>query len=275
MNVTTETEEYPTLTSLVISPNLQALLEFDDRIRASNKSHKRPEEASSSPVQHGQYPSWGEQEVPTVSLPPPRRRKKSDGPTSPKTISECEGVSSSTGAIPEAGESEEVVFTIPEDIPEDTEAKDLRNPYLNSPPSPRYFHRRLNDSNETLETSRSVGWAKRQRSLSDQSQGGQLVSSCLAGGNIGLRPKERGESSFPGHRTPNSALSLFSQWIRATCGSDETVALAPPQAFSLFLSLSSSMSPLSASERYLISFPDRHLLRTIIFPRTTRINLEV
>lgn len=241
MNVTTETEEYPTLTSLVISPNLQALLEFDDRLRASNKSHKRPDEVSSSPAQHGQFPSWREQEVPTVSLPPPRRRrKKSSGPTSPQTVSEFEGVSPSrTESIPEAeefGESEEVVFTAPEDIPEDTEAKDLANPYLNSPPSPRYFQQRLNDSNETLESSRSVGWGKRQRSLSDQSQGAQPVTSRWTGGKARSGAKERGRSVFVSwtlHTLNSILLYLCSrpghvQQRRGSCSCTATSLLSLP-----------------------------------------------
>lgn len=210
MKVTTQKkeEEHPTLTSLVISPNLQALLEFDDRLRASSKSHKRQEDASPSPVTHAQYPSWNEQEVPTVSLPPPRRRKKGSLPTSPKTISEFEAVSpSAAGATPGArefgGSEEAVVFTRPQDIPEETEAKVLCNPYLNSPPSPRYFHRRSNDGDGgtdqtsafyALERSWSAGRAKRQRSLSEQSWAGQSASSRFTGGSRTV--KERGECSF-------------------------------------------------------------------------------
>lgn len=210
MNVTTKPEERPALTSLVISPNLQALLEFDDRLRASSESHKRPEVASSSRTHYDQHPSWGEQEVPTVSLPPPRRRKKSSVPASPKTISESEGVSPSVKSIPETGEfggSEEVVCTRPVDIPEETEVEDLTNPYLNSPPSPRYFHQRSGDGIDgtdqlsafyAWEKSRSVGREKRERSSSEQSQqaGGQSVSPHSTGGNVGSRQKERGECSF-------------------------------------------------------------------------------
>lgn len=207
MNVTTQTEEYPALTSLVISPNLQALLEFDDRLRESSKGHKRPVRVpSSNRTQHGRHPSWGEQEVPTVSLPPPRRRKKSSLPASPKTISELEDVSPSTKTLPEAGEfggSEEVLFTMPEDIQEEREMRDLRNPYLNSPPSPRYFNRLSNDGDDqlsafcTLGRSWSVGphTTKRQRSLSDQSQRNQLLSSRSSGRSVGPRPRERG--TFP------------------------------------------------------------------------------
>lgn len=205
MNATTQTEEYPALTSLVISPNLQALLEFDDRLRESSKSRKRTEETSPTRAQYGRYPSLREQEVPTVSLPPPRRkRKKSAVQTSPKAMSEPEGLSSSTGTLPGAGEfgaSEEVVFTMPEDIPEETEEGDLSNPYLNSPPSPRYFHQRSNDDDDQLsafcrlDRSRSVGQTRRRRSLSDQSQGGQLVSPRFMTGSVGPRPRERGERS--------------------------------------------------------------------------------
>ena len=211
MNLTTTSEDYSALTSLVISPNLQALLEFDDRLRASSKTYNQPDTPSSSRVQHGRQPSWREQEVPTVSLPPPRRRKRSDVPSSPRTMSESGEVSSSAGAIPGAGEfggSGEVVFTEPKDIPKEREPEDLRNPYLNSPPSPRFFNRHSNDGDEgndhpstfyALEISRSVERAKRQRSFSDQSQGGQLVPSR----NIGSRPKQRGMCSFLGR------LALF------------------------------------------------------------------
>ncbi|KAF9786746.1 hypothetical protein BJ322DRAFT_670611 [Thelephora terrestris] len=205
MNVATETERFPTLTSLVISPNLQALLEYDDRLRAPSESHKRPEGAPVGRVQHVRYPSWSEQEVPTVPLPPPRRRKKSGLTMSPKTISELESASPSTDALPGAGGlevPEEVVFTRPEDILEEVEVEDLMNPYLNSPPSPpRYFYPRPDEEEEgtgqpsafyTLEKSRSVGRTKRQRSLSDQTEGGQLVPPRFIRANHGgSRPKER------------------------------------------------------------------------------------
>lgn len=211
MNVATETERFPTLASLVISPNLQALLEFDDRLRASSESHRRPEVAPVGHLQHVRYPSWSEQEVPTVPLPPPRRRKKSGLPMSPKTISELESVLPPMDALPGAGElggAEGVVFTRQEDILEEpeveVEVEDLMNPYLNSPPSPpRYFYPRPDEEDEgtgqpsafyTLEKSRSVGRTKRQRSLSDQSRGGQLVSPRYIRANyVGSRPKERGE----------------------------------------------------------------------------------
>lgn len=202
MNVTTETDDFPVLASLVISPNLQALLEFDDRLRASSESQKRPEVAPAGRVKHGRQPSWSEQEVPTVSLPPPRRRKKSGIPMSPKATSELESVAPSANILPgieEPRESEEVVFMRPEDILEEVEAHDLMNPYLNSPPSPRrYFYPRPEDEDGinqpsgyyTLEKSRPMGRRKRQRSLSDQSWGGQSVSPRSAvGGSAGSRQK--------------------------------------------------------------------------------------
>lgn len=202
MNLTTKKEGYPALTSLVISPNLQALLEFDDRLRESSRSHNQPEVPTRA--QHPiRYPSsWREQEVPTISLPPPRRRKKSGVQAPPKTISPTEGVSSMTKTLPGAGEfgrPEEVAFiAIPEDIPEETEESDLRNPYLNSPPSPRYLHQRFGEGDDhlsvfyPLEKSRSVRQSKRQRSLSDQSQGGQSPSSFFT---VGPRQRERGKVS--------------------------------------------------------------------------------
>lgn len=258
MNVTTETDDFPALASLVISPNLQALLEFDDRLRASSESQKRPEVAPAGRVKHGRYPSWSEQEVPTVSLPPPRRRKKSGIPTSPKTIFELESVAPSMNILPgieEPRESEEVVFTRPEDILGEVEAQELMNPYLNPPPSPpRYFYPRPEDEDGvdqpsgyyTLEKSRSTGRRKRQRSHSDQSRGGQLVSPRpVVGGNAGSRQKERGEGFISMFLLFTCALTLLLLLcpllgIGATCSSDETAPPAPPQGFSLFRSLSSS-----------------------------------
>jgi len=230
MNVTTETDDFPVIASLVISPNLQALLEFDDRLRASSESQKRPEVAPAGRVKHGRQPSWSEQEVPTVSLPPPRRRKKSGIPTSPKATSEVESVAPSANILPGIEEfrgSEEVVFMRPEDILEEVEAHDSMNPYLNSPPSPRrYFYPRPEDEDGinqpsgyyTLEKSRSMGRRKRQRSLSDQPWGGQTVSPrSAAGGNAGSRQKGGGEDfhSNPVLYIPSKpcCFSLVPCWV--------------------------------------------------------------
>lgn len=220
----TEAEESPALASLVISPNLQALLEFDDRLRTSSEILEQPETAPAELPQPSQFPSWIQQEVPTVSLPPPRRRKKSvvtGVPMSPKTISELQNVSSTANAFPGVsglGGLGEIGFARAEDVREDvvedereSRAKGLMNPYLNSPPSPpRYFYPRSDDEGEgvdqpsffyTLEKSRSMRRPSRQRSSSDQSpvehKGGRLVSPrhlASLGRNAGSRPKERGAS---------------------------------------------------------------------------------
>ncbi|KAF9654164.1 hypothetical protein BDM02DRAFT_241 [Thelephora ganbajun] len=218
MNVTTEAKVSPSLASLAISPNLQALLEFDDRLRTSSESHEQPMATPADLVQPNQYPSWGKQEVPTVSLPPPRRKKSvvTGVPMSPKTIFEFQSVASPTNIFPGVGESGglgEIMFARPEGVLEDEmESKDSANPYLNSPPSsPRYFYPRSDDEEGidqpspfyTLEKSRPMRRLKRQRSFSDQSpverKGGQLVSPryfTSFGRNVGSRPREKGAFSF-------------------------------------------------------------------------------
>ena len=204
MNAKTKTDEFSSVTSLVISPNLQALLEFDDLLRASNEGQeKRKEAASANREQHGRYPSWGSQEVPTISLPPPRRKKgvAAGGPVPQKTIPHVRSASSPANTpfgVRESGGHEEVLFEKSDDIPE--EPKDL-NPYLNSPPSPpRYFYPREDEEGNgqpsplyTLERTRSIPRTKRQRSSSDRSRGSQSVSPRLAERNGGLQTKERGE----------------------------------------------------------------------------------
>lgn len=220
MSVTTQAVEFPTLPSLAISPNLQALLEFDDRLRTSSESQERPRKASVDLALPGRQPSRGGQEVPTVSLPPPRRKKSvvTGVPVSPKTTNEFQSASSSTDAVPEEpGGLGEIMFARAEDVVGDVGAT---NPYLNSPPSPpRYFYPRLDDAQEgidhssafyTLEKRQSAKRQSRQRSSSDQTpterKGGQLVPRRFLtslGRSVGSRPKEKGQ-------LPN-ALVLFSQ----------------------------------------------------------------
>lgn len=210
----TETEHLPPPSSLVISPNLQALLEFDNRLRTPSESHGPPAKEFSGFAQPGQCASWREQVVPTVSLPPPRRKKSvvPGVPVSPKTMSELQSVASSTSSFPEAGEiTGEIEFAKPEDAMEGLRGS--TNPYLNSPPSPpRYFYPRSEDEEEgivqnqarpfyTLEKSRSMKWPDRQRSFSGPSpvehKGGQLASRRYFTSfvrNVGSRPKEKGLS---------------------------------------------------------------------------------
>ena len=208
----TETEQLPPPASLVISPNLQALLEFDNRLRTPSESHGPPAKEALGLAQPGQCASWREQGVPTVSLPPPRRKKSvvTGVPVSPKTMFETQSVGSSTSAFPEAGEiSGEIEFARPEDVAEGVRGS--TNPYLNSPPSPpRYFYPRSEDEEEgigqnqpmafyTLEKSRSLKWPDRQRSFSGPSpvehKDGQLASRRYFTSlvrNVGTRPKEKG-----------------------------------------------------------------------------------
>lgn len=218
-DMTVMTEEFPAFAALAISPNLQALLEFDDRLqRTSGESYGRSETTSAGITQPGQYPSWRQQEVPTVSLPPPRRKKSvvTDVPMSPNTVSEYQSAPSLTdtfSGIGEFGGLGEIVFARPEGVFEDEmelESKDYVNPYLNPPPSPpRYFYPRSDDEEGidqpsplyTLEKSRSTRRSIRQRAFAsgDQSsaerKGGRLVSPryfTSFGRQVGSRPKERG-----------------------------------------------------------------------------------
>jgi len=212
----TETGKLPTLASLAISPDLQALLEFDDRIRGSGETHEQPDVTPTELPQPDQYPSWGEQEVPTVSLPPPRRRKKkstvTDGPMSPQTISELQRVSSPANTYLGVGGFEglgEIVFARPVDALEEemeVESNDSANPYLNSPP--RYFYP-ISDDEEgrhdqpspyyALKRSRSMRRPIRTRSSSDKSSPverngpGRLASSrYFSSVGRGVGSKERG-----------------------------------------------------------------------------------
>ena len=207
-----ETEEFLTLASLAISPNLQALLEFDDRFRWSGECHGRPETTPADPAQLGQYPSRRQQEVPTVSLPPPRRKKSAvtDVPMT-RTISETQSVSSPTNTyleLAEFGGLGEMVFARPEDVDEEMELerKYFANPYLNSPP--RHFYHLSDDGEEgnnqppvycTLERTRSMRRPIRIRSSSAQSPVERLASTrqfASLGRNRGSRPKERGKTLF-------------------------------------------------------------------------------
>ena len=219
-NLMTETGGFPPLKSLVISPNLQALLEFDDRLRTPSGSNERPGAEPPGLGQPSQYPSWRTQEVPTVSLPPPRRKKGvvTGVPMSPKTVSESKSVSSPTNTSPGAGDFGglgEIMFARPEDameVQDGVRSGGSMNPYLNSPPStPRYFYPRSDDEEEgtsqrsrqrspfyTLEKSRSRRRPKRQSSDSQspvERKGGQLVPPryFTFGYNAGSRLKEKGE----------------------------------------------------------------------------------
>lgn len=268
MNVMTRTEELPALASMAISPNLQALLEFDDRLRPPREGDERPEAVSADLTQSSQYPTWRQQEVPTISLPPPRRKRSvvTGVPMSPKTISDCQSVSSSTNpflGVGEFGGLGEIMFARPEDVLEEEVElgfKDSVNPYLNSPPSPpRYFYPRSDDEEEridrpslfyTLEKSRSMRRPIRKRSFGgDQSllverKGGKPVSPryfTSLGCNVGSRPKEKGEVVLFRPLLCFSILpfSFTFQGIGATCSADATFALAQPHAFPLLLPLSS------------------------------------
>ena len=208
----TETEQLQAPTSLVISPNLQALLEFDNRLRTPNESDGPPAKESPGFVQPTQPPSWVDQGVPTVSLPPPRRKKSvvTSVPESPRaTFESASMVASPTNGLPPLGEiSGDIEFSRPEDAL--VGKRWSTNPYLNSPPSPpRYFYPRLDGEEEradqhqpspfyTLEKSRSMKWPDMQRSFSGPSpveHKGQLASGRYFTSlvrNVGSRPKEKG-----------------------------------------------------------------------------------
>jgi len=219
----TGTEKFPALASLAISPNLQALLEFDDRLRTPSEGHERSGAASADFPQTSQHPVWKQQEVPTISLPPPRRKKSvvTGVSMSPKTISESQSVSSSTNnfsGVAEFGGLGEIMFARVEDISEDEMELGFKgppNPYLNSPPSPpRYFYPRSDDEEDrtdrpplfyTLEKTRSMRRSIRKRPFGgDQSplverKGGRPVSPryfTSLGCNVGSRPKEKGKLLF-------------------------------------------------------------------------------
>jgi len=210
-SVMAETEQLQAPPSLVISPNLQALLEFDNRLRTPSESHGPP-----AKEQLGQCPSWREQAVPTVSLPPPRRKKGvvAGVPVSPKTASESRSMAPRTNTFPGADELPilgEIEFARLEDVVEGESRS--TNPYLNSPPSPprHFYHRSDYEELEgiaqhqptpcyTLDKPRSMRqWPDRQRSFSGPSpvehRGGQLASRRYFTSlvrNVGSRPKEKG-----------------------------------------------------------------------------------
>lgn len=205
------------LANLAISPNLQALLEFDDRLRTPNETPGRSGAAPPGLTQDGQHPSWTQQEVPTAPLPPPRRKKNAvaDVPVSPKTISDLQRVPSPTDSLPEIGEVggfEEIIFAKFEDELEDDEMglglgltlKGAVNPYLNSPPSsPRYFYPLSDDEEERIDRPRSRSTRRhvRQRSFSGdqppgERKGGKFVPPRYFTSfrrKAGSKPKQKGK----------------------------------------------------------------------------------
>ena len=74
----------------------------------ASKVDERPATASADLTQLEQYPSQRQREVPTVSLPPPRRKKSvvAGVPMSPKTISEFQGVAAQRPPFLESASSE-------------------------------------------------------------------------------------------------------------------------------------------------------------------------
>jgi len=201
--------------------------------------------------------------VPTISLPPPRRKKSvvTGVPMTPKTSYECQRASSPTDTFPGAGEfggPGEIMFARVEDTLEDETVFGPANPYLNSPPSPpRYFYPRSDDEEDgadrpspfyTLEKSRFTRRPIRKRSFgSDQSslterKGGRPVSPLYftaLGCNVGPRPTEKGKSFFRPFFSFFFSISVFVfQSVGATCDTDETAALAQPHALTVLLSVS-------------------------------------
>lgn len=182
------------------------------------------------------------------------------------------------------------------------------NPYLNSPPSlPRQFYPRSDDEDEGVDQHqppqfyslgtqpRSSSRPSRQRSLSGQPpverKGGQLVSLryfTSFGRNVGSRQKEKGESwvrSPLPSPSPLSSTSKFPHLIlsigsdRTTCSGDSAIASTQPQGFSLLLPLPSGSSHRleygCENNPSQCHFVDRNLLRSIFFPRTSHVHLEV
>lgn len=293
----TATEEFPILASLAISPNLQALLEFDDRLRTPSESLERPGAAPVDLTQPTQYPVRRQQEVPTISLPPPRRKKSvvTGVPMTPKTSYECHRAPSPTDTFPGAGEfggPGEIMFARVEDTLDEMEFGPA-NPYLNTPPSPpRYFYPRSDDEEDgfdrpspfyTLEKSRFTRRPIRKRSFGGDQQaslterkGGRPVSPLYfttLGCNVGPRPVEKGQFFFlsPPFFFFSISVSVF-QSVGATCGTDETAALAQ---LDILLAFSPGAFECFSSTEALIWLLDWDVLRTIIFSRTTNIHLEV
>lgn len=302
MNASTETEEFPVLANLTISPNLQALLEFDDRLRTPTEIHGRSGTGPAGLTQGSRRSSWTQQEVPTASLPPPRRKKNAvaDVPVSPKTISDLPRVPSPTDSLPEIcefGGLGEIIFARSEDELEDETglgSKGIVNPYLNSPPSsPRYFYPLSDDEVEEVDRPRSRSTRRhvRQRSFSGdqppgERKGGKFVppryftSFCR---KVGSKPKQKGKPfSF-------ASLSFFLSYRPLAvppCKISVTRAAAtrPLLLHSHKASFSSSHShqvrlsvrPFSCTNSHLtISSSDRVLLRTLVFSRTTHLRLKV
>ena len=207
-------------------------------------------------AQPSQYPVRRQQEVPTISLPPPRRKKSvvTGVPMTPKTSYECHRASSPTdtfSGVGEFGGPGEIMFARVEDTLDEMEFGPA-NPYLNSPPSPpRYFYPRSDDEEDgtdrpspsyTLEKSRFTRRPIRKRSFGgDQSslterKGGRPVSPLYftaLGCNVG--PQKGKFFSF----SPFFSSSLFIlQSVGGTCGIDETAALAQPHGLTILLAFS-------------------------------------
>jgi hypothetical protein len=120
--------------SLAISPNLDAMLEYDDRLRTSRDTHKKSRLGSMTPETQATKP----EPVIIVGLPPPPRSKKfnSNGPLRTPLVSRFQG-SSYEGNVLDISQTESDV---------ESPANPRANPYINPAP---------NDSSKSSSTSLS------------------------------------------------------------------------------------------------------------------------
>jgi hypothetical protein len=107
--------------SLIISPNLEALLEYEERVRGTMNQVSVGSSAGGSPQCSPQISS-----SPGGLPPPPRRRRKPQSPTSPQTNP---STNASTGFFPFSGITASLPSTPTLIGPLEP------NPYINSPPS--------------------------------------------------------------------------------------------------------------------------------------------
>jgi hypothetical protein len=158
--------------SLVISPDLEALLEYDDHIRGSSEGRSRPETPS---IQYAHSYQGDEQAPPIVGLPPPRRRSK--GAAKAKTKAKPHKPSIPTNCDANVVEPmEEMSFAKPDyyDDFDDDYDKDSgrwsmrhartrtaeRNPYIN--PAPSFERTTVYDGNLVASSASSLSHVQEQ-----------------------------------------------------------------------------------------------------------------
>jgi hypothetical protein len=134
--------------SLVISPNLEALLEYDDRIRGSTEGRSSSRLETTPAIQHARSPLQQpdpEESVPIVGLPPPPRWNRGHDKLQPNS-----SVGSLTATRGAGVELETMSFAMPEHHDDEDDDDDfhnddrrsglrhirtVKNPYINPAPS--------------------------------------------------------------------------------------------------------------------------------------------